>query len=341
MNHTATDHAAVDATPTTRTIFSGIQPTGRLTLGNYLGALGRFVDLQHTARCVFCVVDLHALTVEHDPRRLRQLTRETATIYLAAGLDPAVCVLTRQSDLPAHTELMYLLESTAYVGELNRMIQFKEKGRGRPRTRVSLYTYPVLMAADILLYGSTEVPVGEDQRQHVELARDLAIRFNREYGRTFVVPEMSPATVGARVMDLQNPTSKMSKDAPADSLGSIRLLDPPEVIVRKVSRAVTDASPDVGYDPENRPGVSNLLEILAGCTGEADPAALAGKYDGYAALKRDTADAVVGVLEPLQNRYAELAADPAYVDATLRLGAERARELAAPTLAAARRAIGL
>ncbi|MGW0227806.1 tryptophan--tRNA ligase [Actinopolymorpha singaporensis] len=331
MNHPATN----------RTIFSGIQPTGRLTLGNYLGALGRFVDLQHTARCVFCVVDLHALTVEHDPKRLRQLTRETATIYLAAGLDPAVCVLTRQSDLSAHTELMYLLESTAYVGELNRMIQFKEKGRGRPRTRVSLYTYPVLMAADILLYGSTEVPVGEDQRQHVELARDLAIRFNRVYGPTFVVPEMSPATVGARVMDLQNPTAKMSKDAPADSLGSIRLLDPPEVVVRKISRAVTDASPDVGYDPENRPGVSNLLEILAGCTGEADPAALAGKYDGYAALKRDTADAVVSILEPLQNSYAELAADPAHVDATLRLGAERARELAAPTLAAARTAIGL
>ncbi|GAA5007567.1 tryptophan--tRNA ligase [Actinopolymorpha pittospori] len=324
-----------------RTIFSGIKPTGHLTLGNYLGALRRFVDVQHEARCVFSVVDLHALTVHHDPARLRRLTREAATLYLAAGLDPAVCVVARQSDIPAHTELAYLLESTAYVGELNRMIQFKEKGRAQPGTRVSLYTYPVLMAADILAYGTTEVPVGDDQRQHLELTRDLAVRFNRTYGPVFVVPEMSHAVVGARVMDLQDPNAKMSKDAPDDAPGSVRLLDAPDVVRRKVMRAVTDPGREVSYDVERKPGVANLLDILAGCVGETDLPALASRYSSYATLKRDTADAVVAVLEPLQKKYAELETDPAYVDATLRLGAERARDLTTPTVAAARAAMGL
>ena len=325
----------------TRTIFSGIKPTGQLTLGNYLGALRRFVDVQHEARCVFSVVDLHALTVQHDPARLRRLTQEAATLYLAAGLDPAICVVARQSDIPAHTELAYLLESTAYLGELNRMIQFKEKGRGQPGTRVSLYTYPVLMAADILAYGTTEVPVGDDQRQHLELTRDLAVRFNRTYGQVFVVPEMSHALVGARVMDLQDPSAKMSKDAPDDAQGSVRLLDPPDVVRRKVMRAVTDLGREVSYDVVHKPGVANLLDVLAACVGETDLPALASRYSSYATLKRDTADAVVAVLEPLQKKYAELETDPAYIDATLRLGAERARELTAPTVAAARAAMGL
>jgi tryptophanyl-tRNA synthetase len=327
--------------PGTRTIFSGIKPTGRLTLGNYYGALRRFVDVQNEARCVFSVVDLHALTVEHDPGRLRRLTREAATLFLAAGLDPQACVIVRQSDVPAHTELAYLLESTAYVGELTRMIQYKEKGRGRPKTRASLLTYPALMAADILLYGSTEVPVGDDQAQHLELTRTLAVRFNRTYGEVFVVPELSQAVVAARVRDLATPTAKMSKDAPEDSMGAIRLLDPPDVVRRKVMRAVTDAGREVRYDVERQPGVANLLDILAACRGEADPAALGAGYSSYGALKRDVADAVVAVLEPLQERYAELAADPGQVEEALRHGAEQARAMAAPTLAAAKAAIGL
>ncbi|MEQ7125496.1 tryptophan--tRNA ligase [Actinopolymorpha sp. B11F2] len=327
--------------PATRTIFSGIKPTGRLTLGNYYGALRRFVDVQNQARCVFSIVNLHALTVEHDPERLRQLTREAATLFLAAGLDPQACVIVRQSDVPAHTELAYLLESTVYVGELTRMIQYREKGRGRPKTRASLLTYPALMAADILLYGSTEVPVGDDQTQHLELTRTLAVRFNRTYGEVFVVPELSRAVVAARVMDLAAPTTKMSKDAPEDSMGAIRLLDPPDVVRRKVMRAVTDAGREVRYDVERQPGVANLLDILAACRGGTDPAGLAGGYSSYGALKRDVADAVVAVVEPLRTRYAELAADPGYVEEALRLGAERARAMAAPTLAAAKAAIGL
>ncbi|WP_020579492.1 tryptophan--tRNA ligase [Actinopolymorpha alba] len=325
----------------TRTIFSAIVPSGRLTLGNYLGALRRFVSVQHEARCVFCIADLHALTTDHDPRRLCQLAEETVTLFLAAGLDPGVCVIVRQSDVPAHTELSYLLECTAYTGELNRMIQFKEKGRGRPKTRVSLYTYPVLMAADILAYRTTEVPVGDDQRQHLELARDLALRFNRSYGEIFVVPEMSPAIVAARVMDLQDPTAKMSKSAPYDAAGTIRLLDSPDVIRRKIMRAVTDPGSEVRHDVENQPGITNLLEILAACLDENDPAALARRYQSYGALKKDVAEAVVAVLDPLRKKCADLAADPAYVNATLRAGAERAQALAAPTVAAAKQAIGL
>ncbi len=335
------DRAVATAGGPPRTIFSGIKPTGRLTLGNYAGALRRFVELQHHARCVFSVVDLHALTVEHDPGRLRQLSREGATLFLAAGIDPEVSALTRQSAVPAHAELAYLLECTAYVGELTRMIQYREKGRGRPKTRVSLLTYPSLMAADILVYGSTEVPVGDDQAQHVELARDLAIRFNRAYGEVFVVPELSRPAAGARVMDLQDPTSKMSKEAPDEAAGAIRLLDPPDVVRRKVLRAVTDTGNEVRYDMTAKPGVSNLLDILAACRGETDLDRIARDYPSYGALKADVVDAVVAVLEPLQRRYADLAADPGHVESVLRRGAERARDLAAPTLAAAKEAIGL
>jgi len=334
-----------------RIIFTGIKPTGRLTLGNYFGALRRIAAAQQQeARCIYSVVDLHAMTVPHDPARLRALTREAVTLSLAAGLDPTKCVLFRQSDVPAHTELSYLLECTAYMGELNRMIQFKEKGRGRPQTRVSLLTYPVLMAADILLYGTTEVPVGDDQRQHLELARDLAVRFNRTYGEVFVVPKMAAASVAARVMDLQDPERKMSKEDPDDAPGALRLLDPPEVVQRKVMRAVTDSATDVAYDPEQRAGVSNLLEILAAClaelqpsaaSGRAGPADLAARYSSYGALKRDVADAVNAVLDPLRKRYDELAADPAYVDEVLRAGAERARESSEPVLRRVRDAMGL
>ncbi len=247
---------------------SGITPSGRLTLGNHLGALRRFASRGDSSRDFFFVADLHAMTTKHDPRRLRALTRETATLMLAAGLPEATVFI--QSAVPAHAQLGYLLECTAYVGELSRMIQYKEKGRGRPMTRASLFTYPCLMAADILLYGAERVPVGGDQDQHVELARDVAVRFNREYGETFVVPQLDKAALAARIKDLQQPTTKMSKSDVDDATGVIRLLDPVDVVRRQVMRAVTDSGSEVRHDAAAKPGVTNLLEILAACTDD-DP----------------------------------------------------------------------
>jgi tryptophanyl-tRNA synthetase len=316
-------------------ILSGITPSGRLTLGNYLGALQRFADGEGT----YFVSDLHALTTEHDPRRLRAVTRETALLFLASGIDPERSTVFLQSQVREHAELAYLIECTVYVGELGRMIQFKQKG-GRPRTRASLFTYPCLMAADILLYDTDAVPVGGDQDQHVELARDLAIRFNRLYGETFVVPRLAKAAIGARIADLADPTSKMSKSAPDDAAGVIRMLDEPDVVRRKVIRAVTDSSGTVCYDPDRQPGVANLLDILA-CTGEPDPSSIASYYDSYGALKGAVADVVVDTLRPIQKRYAELAADPEYVDGVLADGADRASERAQVVLRRAKEAIGV
>jgi tryptophanyl-tRNA synthetase len=317
---------------------SGITPSGRLTLGNYLGALRRFAAGDAAEAGFWFVADLHAMTTRHDPARLRALTRETALLLLASGL-PAGSVFV-QSAVPAHAQLAYLLECTAYVGELSRMVQFKEKGRGRPRTRASLFTYPCLMAADILLYGASRVPVGGDQDQHVELARDLAIRFNREYGETFVVPELHRAATAARVRDLSHPSAKMSKSDAEEAPGVIRMLDSPDRVRRVVMRAVTDSGTQVRYDAEASPGVTNLLEILGACTG-ADPQALAGQHASYGALKRDVADAVVAVLAPVQARYAELAGDPAAVDRVLDEGRRRAEATARPRLEAAALAVGL
>ncbi|MFE5873412.1 tryptophan--tRNA ligase [Streptomyces roseifaciens] len=325
-------------------IFSGIKPTGHLTLGNYLGAVRQWVEVdQHKADALFSVVDLHALTVEHEPARVRRLSRQTATLLLAAGLDPAQCTVFVQSHVDEHTRLSYLLECTASDGEMRRMIQYKEKS-ARERTtggsvRLSLLTYPVLMAADILAYGADEVPVGDDQAQHVELTRDLAVRFNQRYGQTFTVPKAVLPKVAARVMDLQDPTAKMGKSH-AETSGIVYLLDEPDAVRRKIMRAVTDSGSEVVHDRETRPGIANLLEILAACTG-GNPAELAGGYSSYGALKRDTADAVLEVLRPLRERHAELCGDPAYVDAVLRDGAERARRIARPTVDAAYRAIGL
>jgi tryptophanyl-tRNA synthetase len=292
---------------------------------------------------LFCVVDLHALTVEHDPARLRRLSRQGATLLLAAGLDPEVCTVFVQSHVDEHARLSYVMECVASDGEMRRMIQYKEKsvraqasGQG---LRLSLLTYPALMAADILVYGADEVPVGEDQAQHVELTRDLAERFNHRYGHTFVVPRAVVPQVAARVMDLQDPASKMGKSHDATA-GIIYLLDEPDTIVRKIRRAVTDSEPGVTYEPDARPGVANLLEILSSCTGK-EPAALADAYEGSGALKADTAEAVVELLRPLQDRHARLSADPGYVDGVLREGAARARALARPTVDAAYRAIGL
>ena len=282
------------------------------------------------------------MTTAHDPATLAARTREMQTLLLACGLDPARATLFRQSLVPAHTELAYLLECTAYVGELGRMIQYKEKGRGRPQTRTSLLTYPVLMAADILLYRPSQVPVGDDQRQHVELARDLALRFNREYGAVFTVPEITVPPAAARVRDLQDPTRKMSKSDPVGA-GVVFLLDPPDVVARKVARAVTDSDtgPDaVRHDPGTKPGVSNLLEILAACTG-VPPAEAGADVSTYGQLKKVVTEAVLSVLEPLQARYLALADDPAYVDGVFAAGSERCRAETAPVLAAARAAIGL
>jgi tryptophanyl-tRNA synthetase len=320
-------------------VFSGIQPSGDMQLGNYLGALRRFADEQHRHESVFCIVDLHALTVPQDPEALRARTLETAAIYLASGIDPAVATLFVQSHVPAHTGLAWLLECTVSFGELRRMTQFKEKSDGKDFVSAGLLTYPALMAADILLYDTDRVPVGDDQRQHLELARDLAIRFNSRYGDTFVVPEHAIPPVGARIMDLQEPTSKMSKSVDSPQ-GTVLVLDPPEVVAKKVKRAVTDTDGEVRYDPATKPGVSNLLSILGAVTG-ADPADLAGRYEQYGPLKADVAEAVVEALRPVQVRFAELAADPGETARLLAVGADKARAMAAPTLAKAMAACGL
>ncbi|MET9131193.1 tryptophan--tRNA ligase [Streptomyces antibioticus] len=325
-------------------VFSGIKPTGHLTLGNYLGAMRRWAEVdQHRADAVFCVVDLHALTVEHDPARVRRLSRQAATLLLAAGLDPELCTVFVQSHVDEHARLSYLLECVATDGEMRRMIQYKEKAaRERERggsVRLSLLTYPVLMAADILAYGTDAVPVGDDQTQHVELARDLAVRFNQRYGHTFVVPQATPPGVAARVMNLQEPGSKMGKSEDTGP-GIVYLLDEPDVVRKKVMRAVTDSGREVVYDRAGRPGVANLLEILAACT-DGNPEDLSAVYDSYGALKKDTADAVIEVLRPVRVRHRELCADPAYVEGVLRVGAEKARAMARPVVDTAYRAIGL
>jgi tryptophanyl-tRNA synthetase len=329
-------------------IFSGVKPTGHLTLGNYLGAVRRWVEVdQHRAEALFCAVDLHALTVDHDPARVRRLSRQAASLLLAAGLDPDLCTVFVQSHVDEHSRLSYLFQCTATDGEMRRMIQYKEKALLEQRrggsVRLSLLTYPVLMAADILAYGTDEVPVGDDQAQHVELTRDLAVRFNQRYGHTFTVPKAVHPRVAARVMNLQDPAAKMGKsDDAASAPGIIYLLDEPETVHRKIMRAVTDSGPagEVAYDRQERPGVANLLDILSACTGK-EPGALAAGYGSYGALKRDTAEAVVEELRPMRARHRELCADPGYVDRVLREGAERARRMARPRVDAAYRAIGL
>ena len=320
-------------------VLSGIQPTGDIHLGNYLGAVRRWAVDQHAQDAYFCVVDLHALTRPRDPEELRAKTLETTLILVAAGLDPEVCTLFVQSHVHEHAELSWLLECVASMGELSRMTQFKEKARDEESARVGLFTYPVLQAADILLYDADQVPVGEDQRQHVELCRDLAQRFNHRYGDTFVVPEATLPAAGARVMDLQHPTDKMSKSADSPQ-GTVLVLDDPDTIKRKFKRAVTDTGTDVAFDRDKKPGVSNLLSILAAATGRS-PEDLAGGYTQYGPLKADTAEAVVELLRPVRERYAELSADPEAVRTTLARGAEKAQTVATATLKRAQDAIGL
>ena len=320
-------------------VLSGLQPSGDLHLGNYLGAIRNWVADQDTHDAYYCIVDLHALTLDIDPAELRRRTYETALDLLAAGLDPERCALFVQSHVPEHTQMTWLLECTATMGELGRMTQFKEKSAGKDSVRVGIYTYPVLQAADILLYDAERVPVGDDQRQHLELTRELAIRFNHRYGDTLVVPEAAIPAAGARVMDLQHPENKMSKSVNSP-LGTVLMLDGPDEIRRKVKRAVTDTDGEVRYDPAAKPGLSNLLELLAAATGST-PKEVAGSYQRYGDLKGDVAEALVELLRPVRERREALAADPDAVTSLLATGADKAREVASATYRRAASAIGL
>jgi tryptophanyl-tRNA synthetase len=324
-------------------VLSGIQPTAdSFHLGNYLGAVKQWVALQNDHDAFYCVVDLHAITLDPPPPdELRQRTRVAAAQLLAAGLDPDRCTLFVQSHVPQHPQLSWVLECLTGFGEASRMTQFKDKAarQGAERFAVGLFTYPVLQAADILLYQADRVPVGEDQRQHLELTRDLAQRFNSRYGDTFTVPEAFIPAQTAKVLDLQDPTAKMSKSLP--DAGTLNLLDDPAVLTRKIKRAVTDTGTEVGYDPENKPGVSNLLAILSAVTDRPVPELAAGfAGSGYGALKATVADAVVAFAEPFAARTRELLGDPAELDRLLAGGAERAVGVASATLQTAYERVG-
>ncbi len=306
-----------------------------------MGALRNWVSGQHENDAFHGIVDLHALTITETPGVLGDNTLKLAAMLFAVGLDPDVATVFVQSHVAEHSQLGWIMETQVSFGELSRMTQFKDKAAKREHDFVSagLFTYPALQAADILLYDTDEVPVGEDQRQHIEITRDIAIRFNHRFGETFRLPKAVMPKAGARVMDLQDPTSKMSKSADTDS-GLVNMLDAPSVVMKKFKRAVTDSESDVRYHREEKPGVSNLLEILSACTGDT-PEALAAKYTQYGPLKSDTGEAVVAMLEPIQARYSELMADPAELQSLLRKGAAKAREVAAATLARAHAAIGI
>jgi tryptophanyl-tRNA synthetase len=320
-------------------VFSGIKPTGPVQLGNLLGALRIWVEDQHRDDSIYCVVDLHALTIPQDPAELRTRSLELAQVLLAVGLDPDVCTLFMQGHVHEHTELAWILECTAAYGELRRMTQFKEKADKEDFVSGGLLTYPALMAADILLYDTDRVPVGDDQKQHLELTRDVAQRFNARYGETFVIPEPSIPRVGARVMDLQEPTSKMSKSEDSPQ-GVVLVLEDLKAVEKKFKRAVTDSDNEVRYDPATKPGVSNLLAILGAVT-DRDPALVAADYQQNGPLKSDTAAAVCEYLRPIQERFREYAGDPAGTASILAKGADKAQEHAARTLARAKDALGL
>ncbi len=323
-----------------KTIFSGIQPSGGLTLGNYIGALRNWALLQNEYDSYYCVVNLHAVTVRQEPTALRRRTRETAALLMACGIDPNVSTLFIQSHVHEHTELTWALSCNTYMGELMRMTQFKDKSaRHSDNVNAGLFTYPVLMAADILLYQAHLVPVGADQKQHVELTRDVAIRFNKAYGETFTVPEPYIPQVGGRVMSLQDPTKKMSKSDDNPN-AYIALLDDPDTIVRKFKRAVTDSEACIANDP-SRPGVYNLLSIYSSCTGKSMDEAVADfAGQGYGALKAGIADVVIDTLRPIQDTYNRILADKAYLDEICRLGAEKASGTARRTLRKVYRRLG-
>jgi tryptophanyl-tRNA synthetase len=323
-------------------IFSGIQPTGRKHLGNYIGAIRQYVDGQDRGDpAIFCIVDLHAISVAFDPADLRERLYDTAAILLAAGLDPERCILFRQSDLHEHTELTWLLSAVTSHGDLNRMHQFKDKSsKQRELVSAALFFYPVLMAADVLAYRATEVPIGDDQRQHVELMREIARRFNERFGETLVVPELRIPEVGARIMDLQEPERKMSTTGGTDA-GTVLVLDEPDAIRKKFGSAVTDSGREI-VRHEEKPGVTNLIDILAVARG-ADPAVIEREFEGagYGDFKGAVAEGVVEMLAPVRERYAELRPDRAALEEALAAGAEKARAIAAPTLAEVRERMGV
>ena len=319
-------------------VFSGIQPTGSTHLGNYLGALRNWEKLQHDHEAIYCIVDLHALTVPKEPGEIRRGTLDIARMLLAVGIDPEQSTLFVQSHVREHSELGWVMQCVTSYGELSRMTQFKDKSdRSTGFTAAGLFSYPALQAADILLYDTDVVPVGDDQRQHLELSRDAAMRFNSRFGETFVVPEHRIPAAGARVMDLQHPENKMSKsiDSPG---GTIGMLDTPKEIEKKIKRAVTDNDGEVRYDPIAKPGVSNLLDMLAAAT-DGDPEDLAGNYTQYGPLKADTAAAIIALIEPIQARLAEF--DDDAVAKILHQGADKARAIAGPVMERARVAAGL
>jgi len=323
---------------TTQRVFSGIQPSGDPHLGNFLGAIRNYVHYQDGHDAVYCIVDLHAITTPKEPESLRMNTVRMTNLLMASGLDPENCILFCQSHVPQHAQLGWLMQATVSFGELSRMTQFKDKSDRTEFISGALFSYPALQAADILLYDTNFVPVGDDQRQHLELSRDAAQRFNNRYGDTFVVPEHVIPKVASRVMDLQRPNDKMSKTAEAEN-GLVLMLEDPKKIEKKFKRAVTDSENDVRFDPENKPGVSNLLEILGAVTGDT-PLALADKYEQYGQLKVDTAEAVLATLVPIQERYAEFAADPGETERILRAGAEKAEAVASVVYERARTNMG-
>jgi tryptophanyl-tRNA synthetase len=315
-------------------IFSGIKPTGDPTLGNYSGGFRQYAATQDLGDAFFCIVDLHAITVEHVPADLHRRTLDLAAMLLATGIDPERSTLFVQSHVTAHAEAAWLLSAVTGYGQLQRMTQFKEKGDQQRVVSAALFNYPVLMAGDILLYRTTHVPIGDDQRQHLELARDVAGRFNGRFGETFVVPEGIYPETGSRIMDLQDPTQKMGKTGSSEQ-GTVRMLDEPDAIRKKFKSAVTDPGREVRHDRGEKPGITNLIEIMQVVTGES-VAAIEDRSGGagYGAFKTDVAEAVVALLEPIRGRYLDLRSDEDRLRAVLATGAERARTAAAPTLEA-------
>jgi tryptophanyl-tRNA synthetase len=323
-----------------KNIFSGIQPTGSVTLGNYIGAMRQFVDLQQDYHCYFCIVDQHAITLPQDRLELRKNIRSLAALYLAIGIDPNKATIFIQSEVPAHAQAGWIMQCISYIGELERMTQFKDKSSGREAVSSGLLTYPPLMAADILLYKTDIVPVGDDQKQHIELTRDLAERFNKKHSEIFTIPEIRTPKVGARIMSLQEPTKKMSKSDP-NLKSFITLLDDPKQIEKKIKSAVTDSEGIVKYDVENKPGISNLLSIYSIFTGESI-SDLEKKYEGkgYGDFKGDLAQVVVETIKPIQERYYELI-DSKELDEILDRGAENANREANKTIQKMMNAMGL
>ena len=321
-------------------VFSGVQPTGNIHLGNYLGALKQFVELQEDHECIYCIVDMHAITVPQDPKELREHILDVAALYLAVGVDPEKSIVFVQSDVPGHAELNWVLTCNSYTGELSRMTQFKDKSRGKESAPTGLFSYPVLMAADILLYDTDVVPVGNDQKQHIELTRDIAQRINNKYKKTFVVPEGRFMKAGARIMSLDDPTSKMSKSN--ENIHSrISLLDPPNKIKKSIMRATTDSDGIIKFDPENKPGVSNLLNIYSALSGISIED-LEKKYEGcgYGDFKKDLVEVTVNALAPIQERYNEIRNSEELLN-ILREGAEKANAIAEKTMKRVKDKFGL